>query len=137
MSFLGQGKLINKIKKIKHGNIVTLGIWLYVLACATPVATTSNEVLFGIQCLLMGPMSILAGDLLQLIIWGSNPLFYFAIKSYRMQHKTALIFAILTVITGCLMFFHLYVTCYTEVQMLKYQIGFYFWIVSYVLALKG
>lgn len=116
--------------------IFVISVAIYILSCLLPVATTRNETLFGLGCLLMGEFSFLAGDLVQLEIWSGNIFYAIGVLLYWKGWKPfSSIFAVIALIVGWRMLSHPYITYDTVVPINHFHIGYYLWMLSFGLLL--
>lgn len=131
-------KFKNIIVFFRQGDFMTklvgISTIIYVLSCFLPAMTTRNEVLFGLGCLVGGGMSILAGDLVQLAIWSANIFYIFGVLSYwKVVKLKSSIFSIIALALGLCMLAHPYVTYDTRVDIKHFDIGYYLWILSFLI----
>lgn len=119
---------MNHIKKISFIACVVL----YAISCFLPCITTTKEELKGIQCLLLGWMSVLT-DFWSFVIWGSNILYVYTIIMIVRKKKVSLLYPLSSFLLSITMIFHKYIIYDVPVPIQHLDIGYYLWCASFIM----
>lgn len=123
-------KVNEEIQKILSiGSLIS-----YILACCTPCITTDHETISGLECLLMGWLSILS-DVWLFLIWSSNIFYLVTIRRLIAKKQTHLGISVIPVIMAISLFYHDFINYDIKISIVQHNIGYYLWIISYILLL--
>lgn len=121
---------INRIHKI----ILICSILIYIVSCFMPCLLTRTEKIYGFLCLFVGEISIIT-DIWLFLIWCSNMIYFYVVIRYFRNKEVHFFLPTISLIMAISMLFHNYIDYDIRVPIIRYLLGYYLWIASYVLVL--